>query len=106
MARISQWVGHEEVARGDILPGWKRFKYFCNGHLQYVYCRTHEAFIALFEAWSRWSQQNGYVGRYVYTLDGSKGEDISLEDMIMDRPEGTEFRVKMYLVTHEGEYIQ
>jgi hypothetical protein len=102
------WVGHEEVKKRMVKPyiGWKRFEYLCNGQLQYIYCLNKETFISLFEGWSRLSMVDGYVGRYTYTLTGVEGKEMTLGEIIMDRPEGTEYRCKIYLFTQHGEYIQ
>lgn len=102
-----RWVDHEAIRTCQIDEGWRRFKYYCNEHLQYIYAMDKETFIALFIEWSVWSGWNGYVGRYSYNIADLEGEPISLKDMIMDRPEGTEYRCKMLLHTKDGrEYIQ
>jgi hypothetical protein len=110
-----QWVGHEEVARREIKGTFKQFTYYCNGHKQYVYCHDHDVFLKLFANWCR---QAGIFNtctkcspevasvKYNYALDTTEGEDISLEDIIMDRPEGSPFRVKCFIQTQHGEYIQ
>jgi hypothetical protein len=99
-----QWVGHKEVARRDIKGKWKRFVYYLNGHMSYIYCHNRHTFINLFAGWCQWVSQWG--GKYVYTLQDVEGEDITLEDIIMDRPEGSPFRCKILIPTNVGEYIQ
>jgi hypothetical protein len=110
-----QWVGHEEVARREIKGTFKRFMYYCNGHKQYIYCRDQGVFLRLFAFWCSWAGtiNNRVSGppevasvKYGYTLETIEGEDISLEDIIMDRPEGSPFRVKCLIQTQHGEYIQ
>ena len=110
-----QWVGHDEVARRDIKGTFKRFTYYCNGLKQYIYCRNHGIFLQLFAAWCKWASNiNTRVNcppevasvKYNYTLESLDGEDISLEDIIMDRPEGSPFRVKCLIQSQHGEYIQ
>jgi hypothetical protein len=84
------WVGHKEVARRDIKGTWKRFTYFCRGvnvHPRhwtkcYIYCESSKTFITLFANWCRQAQD-----LYIYTLMDPDGVDISLQDIIMDRPE-------------------
>lgn len=99
-----QWVGHQEVANREIWGTWKRFTYFCNGHKLFIYCRNKETFCKLFMGWCSWSHVQGFA--YDYTLNNPDGEDITLEDIIFDRPEGTPFRVKSLIQTQAGEYIQ
>ena len=110
-----QWVGHEEVARREIKGTFKRFTYYCNGTKLYIYCRNKEIFLRLFAHWCSWASViNSRVSgppevasvKYNYTLETIEGEDISLEDIIMDRPEGTAFRCKSLVYTQYGEYIQ
>jgi hypothetical protein len=96
-----QWVGHQEVARGEIWGTWKRFTYFCNGHKLFIYCHNFKTFLALFASWCSWAR-----GLYNYTLTDPDGEDISTQDIIFDRPEGSPFRVKLLIQTTVGEYIQ
>jgi hypothetical protein len=95
------WVGHKEVARGDIFGPWKRFTYYCNGVKQYIYCRTQKVFLILFAHWCSWAK-----GNYNYTLNDVDGVDISTEDIIMDNPDSKPFRVKSWVFTQHGEYIQ
>ena len=100
------WVDHKEVARGEIWGDWKRFKYYCNGHLVYIYCHSKKVFLELFAGWVAWASQKWYKGMYSYTLESLDGEDIATEDIIFDRPEGTAFRVKCLIWATAGEYIQ
>lgn len=116
-----QWVGHEEVARGDIFGDWKRFSYYINGHRQYVYCRNQKVFLALFAHWCSWasisnarkkpsdlpiSDEQWEKIKYSYTIDDVEGVDISTEDIIMDNPDSKPFRVKSLIYSQCGEYIQ
>ena len=116
------WVGHEEVARGDVFGNWKRFVYFVNGHRQYVYCRTKKVFLTLFEQWCNWasianrrkkpedlpiSDERWNKIKYDYhTICADDGVDISTEGVIMDNPDSKPFRVKSLIQTQYGEYIQ
>jgi hypothetical protein len=110
-----QWVGHEEVARREVKGTFKRFTYYCNGIKLYIYCRDHGVFLQLFAFWCKWASNiNTRINcppevasvKYNYTLETTEGVDISLEDIIMDRPEGSPFRVKCLIQTQYGEYIQ
>jgi len=107
MSKVT-WVGHEEVKNRKVRPhtGWKRYEYLCNDHLMYIYCLNKETFVSLFENWSKQAISNGYVGRYTYTLTGTEGKEMTLDDIIMDRPEGKDYRCKMYFFNQYGEYIQ
>ena len=115
------WVGHKEVARGDIFGDWKRFTYYVNGHRQYVYCRSEKAFLTLFAHWCSWagiannrskptdlliSDDDWEKIKYCYTLDSLDGVDISTQDIIMDNPDAKSFRVKTWLMSQGIEYIQ
>jgi hypothetical protein len=117
----STWVGHKEAARGDIFGNWKRFTYYCNGHRLYIYCRNHGVFLTLFAHWCSWastlnarkmpsdlaiSPEQWEKIKYVYTLESLEGVDISTEDVIMDNPDSKPFRVKQWMWTQYGEYIQ
>jgi hypothetical protein len=110
-----QWVGHEEVANREIKGTFKRFTYYCNGIKLYIYCRDQSVFLKLFADWCSWASTiNTHVNcppevasvKYNYTLESLEGVDISLEDIVMDRPEGTEYRPKVLVLSHHGEYIQ
>jgi hypothetical protein len=115
------WVGHKEVARGDIFGDWKRFTYYVNGLRQYIYCRNQKTFLTLFAAWCSWassinkrpvpsnisiSAEQWEKIKYVYTLEDADGVDISTQDVIMDNPDSKPFRVKSWIHTQYGEYIQ
>lgn len=115
------WVGHKEVARGDIFGDWKRFTYYCNGFREYVYCRSQKVFLTLFAHWCSWagiansrkkpdnlpiSDEQWERIKYSYTLEDVEGVDISTQDVIMDNPDSKPFRVKSWLHTQYGEYIQ
>lgn len=115
------WVGHKEVARGDIFGDWKRFTYYVNGLRQYVYCRNEKAFLTLFAHWCRWagitnvrkkpsglliSNNDWEKIKYNYTLDSLEGVDISTQDIITDNPDSNPFRVKTWLMSQGIEYIQ
>ena len=116
------WVGHEEVARGDIFGDWKRFTYYVNGLRQYIYCRNQKVFLKLFAVWCSWassinnrsvvpsgisiSAEQWLAIKYIYSLQDVDGVDISTQDIIMDNPDSRSFRVKSYLITQHGEYIQ
>ena len=115
------WVGHKEVARGDIFGDWKRFTYYVNGLRQYIYCRNQKVFLTLFADWCSWA---GFINnrpkpdnhpltdeqwdkiKYNYTLEDAVGVSISTPDVIMDNPDSKPFRVKSWLQTQHGEYIQ
>lgn len=98
------WVGHQEVARGEVFGDWKRFSYLCNGHVQYIYCRTQKVFLTLFNVWVQWAKL--MHGKYVYSLESIEGVDISTPDIIMDNPGSRPFRVKSLIQSQYGEYIQ
>jgi len=115
------WVGHKEVAQGDIFGDWKRFTYYCNGFREYVYCRSQKVFLTLFAHWCSWasiansrkkpdnlpiSDEQWERIKYSYTLEDVEGVDISTQDVIMDNPDSKPFRVKSWLHTQYGEYIQ
>lgn len=115
------WVGHKEVARGDIFGNWKRFTYYVNGLRQYVYCRNQNVFLGLFADWCKWasiintqlkpdnspmSTEEWEKIKYNYTFETIEGVDISTEDIIMDNPDSKPFRVKRHMLSHHGEYIQ
>lgn len=115
------WVGHKEVARGDIFGDWKRFTYYVNGLRQYIYCRNQKTFLTLFAYWCSWA---GVINnrkkpsdlpindeqwdkiKYAYTLEDVDGVSISTPEVIMDNPDSKPFRVKHWLQTQYGEYIQ
>jgi hypothetical protein len=110
-----QWVGHKEVARREIKGTFKRYTYYCNGNKLYIYCRTQKTFLELFAYWCKWASNiNTRINcpveiasvKYNYTLEICEGDDISLEDIIMDRPEGSPFRCKSLIQSQQGEYIQ
>lgn len=115
------WVGHEEVARGDIFGEWKRFTYYVNGFRQYIYCRNQKVFLTLFAHWCSWagiinnrkkpeglaiSDEQWEKIRYNYTFEDIEGVSISTPDIIMDNPDSRPFRVKSLVHTQYGEYIQ
>jgi hypothetical protein len=116
------WVGHKEVARGDVFGNWKRFAYSVNGHRQYVYCRTKKVFFTLFEHWCDWAslansrkkpeglpisdEQWNKIKYEYHTNYADDGLDISTEDVIMDNPDSKPFRAKSLIQTQYGEYIQ
>jgi hypothetical protein len=115
------WVGHEEVARGDIFGNWKRFTYYVNGHRQYIYCRNEKVFLKLFSGWCSSagimnnrpkpadlpiSTEEWEKIKYNYTLETMEGVDISTDDIIMDNPDSKPFRVKRHILATAGEYIQ
>jgi hypothetical protein len=115
------WVGHEEVARGDIFGDWKRFTYYVNGHRQYIYCRNQKVFLTLFAHWCSWasianarkkpsdlpiSDEQWEKIKYYYAIDDVEGVAISTEDIIMDNPDSKPIRVKSLIHTQCGEYIQ
>lgn len=110
-----QWVGHEEVSRREIKGTFQRFTYYCNGTKLYIYCRNQRVFLTLFANWCSWANTiNTRINcppevtlvKYNYTVEDLEGVDISLEDIIMDRPEGTEYRPKVLILSQHGEYIQ
>jgi hypothetical protein len=115
------WVGHKEVARGDIFGDWKRFTYYVNGLRQYIYCRNQKVFLTLFAAWCSWASsinsrkkpvdlpitdEQWDKIKYNYTLEDVEGVSISTPDVIMDNPDSKPFRVKSWIHTQHGEYIQ
>ena len=121
MVWLSNPTYHEEVARGDIFGDWKRFTYYVNGLRQYIYCRTQKVFITLFANWCRQasimnnrkkpdglplSDEQWNKIKYVYTLENAEGVNISTEEVIMDNPDLKPFRVKSWVHTQYGEYIQ
>ena len=115
------WVGHKEVARGDIFGDWKRFTYYVNGLKQYIYCRNQKVFLTLFANWCSWASitnnrkkpadlpindEQWDKIKYSYTLEDVEGVSISTPDVIMDNPDSKPFRVKSWVHTQHGEYIQ
>jgi hypothetical protein len=115
------WVGHKEVARGDIFGDWKRFTYYVNGLRQYIYCRSQKVFLTLFAHWCSWAStannrkkpadlpitdEQWEKIKYSYTLEDTEGVSISTPDVIMDNPDSTPFRCKSWVHTQYGEYIQ
>jgi len=116
----SCFVGHEEVSRGDVFGDWKRFSYYCNWNKLYIYCRNQAAFFRLFACWCSWanclpsvvpsncsiSAEDWKKIKYVYTLGDVEGVSISSSDVIMDNPDSKPFRVKSYIQSQHGEYIQ
>ena len=116
------FVGHEEVAHGDVYGDWKRFTYYVNGLQQYIYCRNQKVFLTLFSDWCSWasginsrtvvpsgisiSAEQWLSIKYVYSLQDVEGVDISTPDIIMDNPDSKPFRVKSYVISQHGEYIQ
>lgn len=91
------WVGHKEVANGDVWGNWKRFSYRCNGHRQHIYCRTQKVFFELFFAWQKWASI--WAKNYNYTIE-------DYQEVIMDNPDSRPFRVKSWIWSQLGEYIQ
>jgi len=114
-------VGHKEVDHKDIFGDWKRFTYYVNGLRQYIYCRNQKVFLILFANWCSWasitnnrkrpdklsiSDEQWEKIKYSYALDTFEGVDISTRDIIMDNPDSKPFRIKSYIHTQYGEYIQ
>jgi hypothetical protein len=106
----SQWVGHTEVARREIKGTFKRFTYFCNNHKRFIYCRTPNTFLKLFQDWCEWAtihaRRSPNPVTYIYIMGDYHGVDMYLEDIVMDRPAGTEYRPKFLIQSQYGEYIQ
>ena len=119
--RNHTWVGHKEVAQGDIFGDWKRFIYYVNGLRQYIYCRNQKVFLTLFAHWCSWasvtnsrkkpadlpiSDEQWNKIKYNYALEDIEGVSISTPDVIMDNPDSKPFRIKSLIQTQHGEYIQ
>ena len=101
-----KWVDINTIHEFD--SGWKRFQYEVNGHLHYIYCRTQNVFLKLFESWKYTASlmYNLNSPQYIFAIRDEDGVPISLEDIIMDSPDGTHHYPKMYIASQQGEFIQ